>query len=292
MLVYLKLLGAALLWGGTFIAGRLVSAELPPYSASMLRFALASVCLLWLLKRTEGGLPSMTPRTLAGVVLLGMTGVFGYNLCFFSGLASVHAGRAAVIVATNPIFIALLAAVVFREPLTRSKLVGILFSVSGAIWVISHGDPAALLRGSLSSGDIWIMGCVVSWVSYSLIGKAVMGGMSALAAVALSCTAGTVLLSVPALNEGLLDSLPTITPTVWASLCYLGIMGTVVGFTWFYEGVKTIGPSRAGVFINFVPVSAVLLSILILGEPIDLSLILGGALVITGTWCANRPVRG
>lgn len=292
MLGYLKLLGAALLWGGTFIAGRIVSAQMGPYCAAFLRFAMASALLLWLLVRTEGGVPRLSPRVLLGVVLLGMTGVFSYNLCFFSGLATVHAGRAAVIVATNPIFIALLAAVFFREPLSRAKVAGIALSVTGALLVISHGDYAALLAGGLGTGDLWIMGCVASWVAYSLIGKAVMGGMSALAAVALSCTAGTVLLAAPALNEGLLAELPGITPTGWASLAYLGVLGTVVGFTWFYEGVRTIGPSRAGVFINFVPVSAVILGFLVLGEPVDLTLVAGGALVLSGTWCANRPAKG
>lgn len=291
MQVYLKLLGAALLWGGTFSAGRVVAGQMGPYTAAFLRFAIASVLLVALTIRAEGRLPRLTPRLTLGVLLLGATGIFGYNLCFFTGLATVHAGRAAVIVASNPIFIALGAAIFFGEPLTRGKLVGIVLSVTGAAWVISRGDPLALLAGHLSPGDVWIMGCVGSWVGYSLIGKRVMGQLSALAAVALSCVAGTLMLAAPALNEGLAQTLTGITPTTWGCLFYLGVLGTVVGFTWFYEGVRIIGPSKAGVFINFVPVSAVAIGWLVLGEPVDVSLALGGALVIAGTASANRPTR-
>ncbi|WP_126375563.1 DMT family transporter [Desulfovibrio ferrophilus] len=291
MVIYLKLLGAALLWGGTFSAGRVLAGQMGPYTAAFLRFAIASVLLVWLTLRIEGRLPRLTPKLTLAVLLLGLTGVFGYNLCFFTGLATVHAGRAAVIVASNPIFIALGAALFFGEPLTRNKLLGIVLSVTGAAWVISRGDPLTLLAGHLSTGDLWIMGCVASWVSYSLIGKVVMGQLSPLASVAMSCAAGTILLLPPALNEGLAATLPGFSLTAWGCLAYLGVLGTVVGFTWFYEGVLAIGPSKAGVFINFVPVSAVTIGFFALGEPVDASLALGGLLVITGTWCANRPAR-
>jgi len=291
MPIILKLVLATTLWGGTFSAGRFVAGQMGPYTAAFLRFFIASVLLLWLTLRAEGRLPRLTPGLVGLVALLGATGIFGYNLCFFTGLATVHAGRAAVIVANNPIFIALGAAVFFGETLTRSKILGILLSVSGAVWVVSHGQPLSLLAGHLSSGDIWIMGCVVSWVSYSLIGKKVMGRLSPLAAVALSCAAGTLMLAPPALNEGLVAALPGIGWGAWGCLAYLGVLGTVVGFTWFYEGVRALGPSKAGVFINIVPVSAVVIGFVVLGEPVDASLLVGGTLVVAGTFCANLPAR-
>ncbi|WP_461209153.1 DMT family transporter [Desulfocurvus sp. DL9XJH121] len=290
MLVYAKLLGAALAWGGTFVAGHMAAAELGPYSAAFIRFAIASVFLVALMLRAEG-LPRLTPRLTLGVLLLGLTGVFGYNLCFFSGLALAPAGRSSVIIACNPIAIALFAALIFREPLGPGKILGILMSVSGAVWVISRGAPGNLLTGGVSAGDAWILGCVGCWVAYSLLGKAVMGGLSPLAAVTLSCVAGDAMLAVPALHEGLGHALPGISGAAWWSLVYLGVAGTVLGFTWFYEGVQALGPSQAGVFINFVPVSAVAMAWGFLGEGVDVSLAVGGVLVLGGVWCANRVWR-
>jgi drug/metabolite transporter (DMT)-like permease len=63
----------------------------------------------------------------------------------------------------------------------------------------------------------------------------------------------------------------------------------VLGFVWFYEGINQIGPTRAGLFINFVPISAILLAFLILGEPLTLSLLFGTLLVSTGVYLTNRP---
>jgi drug/metabolite transporter (DMT)-like permease len=72
---------------------------------------------------------------------------------------------------------------------------------------------------------------------------------------------------------------------------YLGFFGTCLGFIWYYEGIREIGPSKAGVFINFVPISAVIMSFFLLGEPVDLSLLVGGALVLSGIYLTNRPVN-
>lgn len=288
MQVYLKLLAAVTLWGGTFVAGRMLGQEIGPYSSAFLRFLIASVCLMTLLLRTEKRLPAMTPRTIAGVILLGLTGVFAYNVCFFTGLQTVPASRASVTIAMNPVVIALAAAVFLGEPLSKKKILGIALSVSGAVTVISHGDPLSLLSEGVGTGDLFILGCVGSWASYSLVGKVVMGSLSPLASVALSSVAGTFLLLFPALHEGLLFDIEHMASSEWTAIVYLAVFATVVGFTWFYEGVKAIGASKAAVFINFVPVFAITSSYFILNEAVDLSLVAGAALVISGVVTTNR----
>jgi len=125
-------------------------------------------------------------------------------------------------------------------------------------------------------------------VAYSLIGKVAMDGMSPLLAVAASCVAGMLFLLPPAVAEGMLRQAPGYGWATWAGIAYLGVFGTVLGFLWYYEGIRAIGPSRAGIFINFVPVSGVLLGWLILGETIDLSLLVGAVLVVGGVALVNR----
>jgi len=75
----------------------------------------------------------------------------------------------------------------------------------------------------------------------------------------------------------------------WISIFYLGFFGTVLGFVWYYEGIKKIGPTRAGLFINFVPVTAIILAFLILKEPLTLSLLVGALFVCSGVYLTNRP---
>ena len=286
-LIYVKLFLTAVFWGGTFIAGRYVTRDVGPFSAAFLRFAVASMLLLLLVRRTEGRLPSVQGRQIIPLILLGMTGVFAYNVFFFKGLKLIHAGRASVIVANNPIVIALFASLIFRERLTVLKVMGIVLSVIGAIIVVSKGHVAEVFRGGIGWGEIFIFSCVASWGCFSLIGKAVMTHLSPLVSVAYSSTVGAAALLVPAWLEGMFTDISHYTLLDWLGIVYLGIFGTVIGFVWYYQGIKAIGPTKAGQFINFVPPSAIVLAFFILGEPMTPSLLLGAFFVITGVYITN-----
>jgi len=112
--------------------------------------------------------------------------------------------------------------------------------------------------------------------------------MSPLAAVTYSCLVGDILLFLPACMEGMPGNIAVYSAVDWSGIFYLGFFGSVLGFTWYYQGIKKIGASKASVFINFVPISAVILACLILKEKLDMSLITGAIMVIGGAYLTNR----
>jgi drug/metabolite transporter (DMT)-like permease len=287
MLTYIKLILTAVFWGGTFIAGKIVAQDVQPFSAAFLRFAIASAFLVLITWKVEGKLPKIERSLVFPIFLLGLTGVFAYNVFFFKGLQSIDAGRAALIIALNPVMISLLSSIFFKEELTPIKIIGILLSVIGAMTVISRGNPLHLFQGHLGWGELNIFGCVLSWVSFSLIGKSVLGKISPLVSICYSSLAGTATLIIPATLEGLWTFLPAYSGITWLGLFYLGFFGTVLGFVWYYEGIKKIGPTKAGLFINVVPLSAVVLAFFLLNEPLTLSLLIGAILVSTGIYLTN-----
>lgn len=291
-LTYLKLLLTAIFWGGTFIAGRIVAGDVPPFAAAFLRFAIASVLLVALPLATGRPLPLPRGRVLVIVLLCGASGVAAYNYFFFKGLALVEAGRASVIIANNPIFIALASALFLKERLSPLNAAGVLLSVCGAVAAISRGQPLALLHGALGVGEALIFGCVLSWVTYSLLGKIAMKTLSPLAATTWASVAGSLMLLPPALGEGLIGGIAGgYAAASWFCLAYLAVCGTVLGFVWYYDGIRRIGPTRAGLFINFVPISAIVMAFAVLDEPLSASLVAGTVLVIGGVALANRRDR-
>jgi drug/metabolite transporter (DMT)-like permease len=257
-----------------------------PFSAAFLRFLVASIFLWIIVWRMEKKPVTWNWKQLAILTLLGLSGIFSYNYFFFSGLKYVNAGRAAIIIANNPIFISLFSVFIFREKLTGLKILGIFLSVSGAIWAISRGHLGEIFV-QFGIGEIYISLCVVSWVFYTLLGKAIMVRLSPLISVTYSTAIGTVLLFLPALYEGVLFEAKNFSPTAWVSIFFLGFFGTVLGFLWYYQGIQLIGPMRASIFINFVPISAIILSYFLLDEPLSLSLLGGAILVITGIYLTN-----
>lgn len=286
-LTYLSLIFTMLLWGGTFIAGRLLAGSVDPASAAFLRFLIASAALLVVTRLVDKKLILPPKKMWLPLTLLGMTGVFSYNVFFFNGLHHISAGRAALIIASTPLVITLFAALFLRERLNAVKSCGVLLSLIGAVTVISNGHPGSLLSGGFGPGERAMVGCVLSWSAYSLIGRSVLGSISPLAAVCYSSIIGTLLLLVPALREGLPHHLAIFSTAAWGSLLYLGIGGTALGFSFYYQGIKKIGATRAGIFINLVPVFSILLSWLILGESIKSIVLLGGLLVLFGVALTN-----
>ena len=286
---YLKLVLVSLLWGGGFIAGKiLMNAQTGPYAAAFNRFLVASACLLIILLRVEGKLPRLSGRQWLLVGALGLSGVFLYNAFFFNGLRYIPASRASLIVAVNPVVTAIASAVVFREKITWLRWLGIGLSMAGAVVVISHGQPQNLWNGGISIGDGLIFGCVLVWTVYTLVGKVALRDLSPLVAVTYSSVAGCIALFVMAVPEGLFAGYRSMDAQMWAAIAFLGVFSTALAFNWFYEGVKAIGASQAAVFGNLVPVFAVLLAVIVLGERIDASTVIGGGLVLAGVMLTNR----
>lgn len=290
MLIYLKLLLTGFLWGGTFVAGRFLGQESEPYTSSFLRFFISSVVIVFLNFRNTGGLPRVCLRELLLICLLAFIGILLYGVCFFTGLETVPAGRAAVIVTTSPVCIAVLAAVIFKEELGKITFAGVLCSVSGAAVVISHGEIANIFF-RVTRGELLIAGAMSCWVVYSLLGRYLLRAISPLAVTTWSFIAVIPPLFVLAWLEGLPDIIVRLGYTSWISLLFLSIPAGITAYTWYNEGIQAIGAGRTAIFINFVPVSAVLSGYLLLGETIDASLILGTLLVILGATLVNRKKR-
>jgi drug/metabolite transporter (DMT)-like permease len=288
--VYAKLVGVAAIWGGTFIAGRVATAEMAGTSAALWRYLFACAALLAASRVLEGGLPRLAGRQWLGVALLGATGVAAYNLFFMFGLKSVPAGRAALIVALNPAVTLLGAALLFGEPLAKRKLAGIALALAGAAVVIGRGNPFALLGGALGAGEALIFGCVISWSAFTLVAKRLMAGLSPLAVTTYASLTGTLMLAVATLIEGA-PFLPQASAWAWFALVFLGVLGTAVAFVWYNDGVRRLGAARAPVFINLVPVAAVALAWALLDERVEAATVGGGALVLAGIYVLNAPRR-
>lgn len=284
---YASLVLTMFFWGGTFIAGRALANSVPPAGAAFLRFAIATIALAFLTYLIDGRLSLPPRKQWPALLLLGLTGVFSYNILFFTGLQYIEAGRASLIIALNPLVITVFATLFLGESLSFRQFSGVVLSLAGAAYVISNGSPNSILSGSFGRGELAILGCVGSWATYSLIGRTVLSALSPLATVFYSSFIGTLFLLWPAYNKGLFSQITTISILDWTMLSFLGFFGTALGFSLYYQAIKNIGATRAGVFINLVPLFSIILSWFILGESIKPMVITGGIVLLTGVALTN-----
>ncbi|HMW19081.1 MAG TPA: DMT family transporter [Accumulibacter sp.] len=284
---YLKLIATALIWGATWIAGRVAVSEAAPVSVASWRFLLAAIALGALFIRREGW-PRWSGRQWLMLFALGASGIFLYNLCFLYGMTLIEAGRGALVVALTPALIAGGDWLLFGVPMPRLKGFGILVAMFGCLLVVTNGQPALLLHGQVGVGEWLIVGCSLLWAIYTFVGRRATRSLSPLAMTFGASVTGWLLLTLAAAAQGSLFALSELSWRGGSAIVFLGLFGTAVGFTWYAEAVQRIGATRSGAFINLVPVSAVLLGALLLGERLELAVLAGGALVVAGVVLTNH----
>ena len=276
------------IWGGTFVAGKVVVGTLSPLMGSFARYVVACVALLVAAFILEGGLPKLSGRQWAATFVLGLFGVFAYNLFFMGALAKLPASRAALIIALNPAITIAISALVFKERLGARRWAGVAVALVGVAIVVSKGDFAIFAGGGIGLGELFMFAAVTSWALYTILGRKVLGGLTPLAATNYAALWGTLLLGLAAA-----PAFGTLHPTQFdwrmiVSLLYLGVLGTAVAFVWYYMSVKKVGASTTSIFNNLVPVFGVAISVLLLGEQLLVSMLIGGAVTIVGVLMVSR----
>jgi drug/metabolite transporter (DMT)-like permease len=277
-----RLVAVPAIWGGTFVGGKYVVAVMTPLMGSFARYVIACVALLVAAFALEGGLPSLTRKQWMGTFVLGLLGVFSYNLFFMGALERLPASRAALIIAMNPVITISISALVLGERLSALRWVGVAIALSGVWIVVSRGSVVSIASAGVGMGELFMLCAVTSWALYTVIGRVVLTGLSPLAATNYAALWGTLMLGVAAAPH-----LGDLTPSQFEwrtviSLLYLGILGTAVAFVWYYMSIKRVGASVASIFNNLVPVFGVAISVLLLGEPLLASMLIGGAVAIGG----------
>ncbi len=284
-----RLLAVPAIWGGTFVGGKIVVATLTPLMGSLARYVVACVALLVAAFVLEGGLPRLTRTQWLGTFVLGLFGVFAYNLFFMGALDRLPASRAALIIALNPAITIAISSFALREKLSVRRWLGVAIALVGVAIVVSKGDLASLGAGSHGVGELLMFAAVISWALYTIIGRKLLGGLSPLAATNYAALWGTLLLALVAAPDFDTVRAAQFDWRVILSLLYLGVLGTAVAFVWYYVSVKKLGAATTSIFNNLVPVFGVAISVALLGEPLLVSMLVGGAVTIAGVLMVSRP---
>ncbi|NBO48959.1 MAG: DMT family transporter [Chitinophagia bacterium] len=283
-MIYIKLVLVALMWGGTFIATKMAAQTFGSFTGASFRYAVALLFLLPMAWLKDKKTFNLNRKQFFQLLVLGLTGIFGYSYFFFNGLRLVEASHGALIVALNPVLVLIMTSIRDKKRIGAIKIIGMFLSIIGLVVVISRGNIGDLLSG-FSWGDAFMLGCPICWALYTFYAGDALKTTTPLQASTWATILGFCLLTLCAPFE----PFPTqINPLVWLAIAYLGICGTVLGFVWYYEGISKIGAVKTSAFNNLIPVFAMILSILILGEHIETYAMAGSVFVIGGVFLINR----
>lgn len=278
----------ALVWAGLFPTGKVALRSIPPFTFAAIRLTIGAALLLLYLQRKNETPVNWTPRLVGSFLFLGFTGYLLSVGGSYQGLRLTTATNAALLNAASPIAIALLAAIFLRERMSSRMLLGIIISIVGVGVIVARGSWQVITTNEYNPGDLIIIATLFAWGIYTTYGRHLMQVVSPLAATTYAYIAGATYLIIACwwteweswqLAETRWDS--------WLAVAYQSTLGTFAHF-WYYQAVEILGPSRAGVFINLVPVMAIGIAYVFLDEALTLPHLVGGLIVLVGVGVAAR----
>ncbi|MBI3803727.1 MAG: DMT family transporter [Nitrospirae bacterium] len=289
----LLLMLAALLWGGSVIAQKWGVTYFPPLRLALLRGGGAILCLLPFWLKADDRVRRFDRKEFPLLFLLAFLSMIGNQLSNYYGLRTIPASEAGIIMGSTPVLTVLLSSLLFRgpsrgpsrEPLTRRRTVGCLLSFTGVVLVV-----ARLPRGETIAswqGDLLVCLGVLSWVLYTLLARLILKNHSSLALTMATFSIGTLMVLPFALWESAQQN--PIPDSAWGALAYLIVFASVIAFFAWNIGLQAVGPTRASVFSNLIPVTALLLGVLLLSESISIKQFIGMGLILVSVWMVNRP---
>jgi drug/metabolite transporter (DMT)-like permease len=289
---YVLLTLTSFFWAGNAVIGRAVADRIPPVALSQIRWTLALLLILpfaW--QDLRASLPTIR-RHIGLLTLLALTGVSAFNTMLYWSLHHTTVINATLMQSTGPLMIGLWSWLLFRQPLTRRQLIGVLVSLAGVAVVVSGGDIARLARLTLNIGDIIIIVAICIYALYSTLLR-LQPGLSQLSLLAVTIIIGNVILVPLTIAEQMTGA--TFAPLTFgalAAILYVAIFPSIVAYLGFNRGVQLIGANRAGPFLHLVPLFGALLALAFLGERPGIYHGIGAILVVGGVFLASRsPAR-
>jgi drug/metabolite transporter (DMT)-like permease len=261
----------------------------PIFLLAWLRFGIAAVAMASWVKRPAGEAPlSRHDRVL--LFFESFFGNFLFSICMLFGVAMSSALAAGVIMAAIPAMVALMSWVALRERITGRVMGGIACAVGG-IALVSFGKHEGDGGGSSLLGNVLLFCAVACEASYVVIGKKLTGQVSARRISALVNLWGLALVTPLGLWQALSFDFSTVTLPAWTLLVFYSLAASMVTVWLWMTGLKHVPASSAGVFTVFLPVSAALVGVLLLGERFSALQAAAFALALAGVVLATWPSR-
>ena len=280
------LLGANLVYATAPVVTALTLDAIPPTALALARCLIGTACLLPLVG--GAGLSSMSRPDHVRIAAMGVLGFGAAFVLMHWGLARSTATNAALLIVVEPLAIMALSPLMLGERLRGREAVGATAALTGTVLVVLNGIPGITVRLAPHwRGDVLLVASAVAFASYSLIGRDVLKRHAALPVTLLSLVWGGAALAPLAAVDGWSGVRPRWTPAAVAGVLYLGVVITALGYVVWNWALERVPAPRAAVFLNVQPVTGAILGAAILGDPLTIFTVIGGALIVGGVYSSR-----
>ena len=286
---YIFLILTTLFWSGNFIVGKAASLfEIPPFTLNFYRWTFAWIILA---PFTLGEIIRKKEYILANIkliVILGITSITIFNSIVYYSLNFTQVISGVLMISTIPVMIIIFCWLFKIEKTNFYQILGVIFSLSGVIVIITKANLNILLSLNFNKGDLWMVVAMFSWAMYSALLRKKKFKLSQLSLLQTIISAGLIFLLPAYLIELALGYRASIHLPFVLTLTYVVLFPGLASFIFWIKGISIIGSNRSGIFLHLMPIFSTILAIIIFGEKFMIYHLIGAMLIITGIILSSR----
>lgn len=263
--------------------------ELDPLAFNALRFPLAALALLVIMRLRGRRLLPPTGKHWLTVAGLGIVGHVAYQLLFLFGVDLTLAGNASLLIATTPAWVVLIATAFRKERFSSLVFIGAAIAFAGtAVLIIGEGASGS---GGSRSGDLLVLASAIMWALYTVFSRRIIRRHGALEVTSWTLWVGGPFLFAAGIPSLLATDFSAVSFGTWVGVVYAGVLAVSVCYFLWYLGVQRLGQSRTAIYANVVPVCALLVAWGWLGEVPGPPQLVGAAVIFAGIAVASKAPR-
>lgn len=285
----LKALFAVTVWGASFVATKVALQYISPSTVVWLRFAMGVVVLgAAVLLSRQFALPQ--GRDWGYFAVLGFLGIAFHQWLQSTGLLTAQATTTGWIIATTPIFMALLGVVILREHLVWHQIAGIILAAFGVLLVVTKGDLSSVTAGRFGTpGDFLILISTLNWAVFSALSRSGLKKHPSTLMMFYVMSFGWLFTTVLFFADAGISEVTSIPWDGWIAITFLGIFCSGIAYIFWYDALKVLPVAQTGAFLYLEPIITVIVAAFVLREAILLATLIGGITILIGVWLVNRP---
>ena len=289
---YIFLVLTTLFWAGNFIVGKAASFyEIPPFTLNFYRWLFAWLILAPFTFKEIAAKKNYILKNTKLIVILGITSITIFNSIVYYSLNFTQVISGVLMISTIPVMIIIFCWLLKIEKTNVYQILGVIFSLSGVVVIITRADLDILLNLNFNKGDLWMVVAMFSWAMYSALLRKKKFELSQLSLLQTIISAGLIFLLPAYLIELALGYRVNIHLPFVLTLTYVVLFPGLASFIFWIKGISIIGSNRSGIFLHLIPIFSTILAIIIFKEKFMIYHLFGATLIIAGIILSSKKKK-
>ena len=288
-LAYTLLVLASLCWSGNFIVGKFATLfEIPPLTLNTFRWISVWLILIPFTFKEIFKNIAYIKKNLLAIAFMGVITISTFNSVVYFALNYTQVVNAVLVLAIIPAVTIVLSALMKVEKSNIFQIFGLILSIIGVGSIISNGDVQRIVSLSFNNGDLWMLVCVLSWALYSTLLKKNKFKLSQFSLIQIMVSVGVIFLIPQYFYEQSIGLELNFNKAFFLILFYVVVFPAIVAYYCWQKGVEIIGPNRATMFIQLMPLFSAVMAIIIFKEKFELYHFVGATFIVSGIYLSNK----